>query len=105
MELSYSKNVTFKNLTRARKVSSSSKKSKLYGYYLDKWAEPSTRANTFWDKKVIFQTNHMFVCSYWMNINWKAELPKTQNDRIISTNVKRAVWARDKGVCVLCGSN
>jgi 5-methylcytosine-specific restriction endonuclease McrA len=71
----------------------------------DKWAEPSTRAIKYWDRNDILKTRKDIMCNLWLSMNWKAELPKSDNARVIPTKVKRAVWVRDKGQCVMCGNN
>jgi hypothetical protein len=87
------------------KVTSKNLNSLLHCYYHDKWASPSPGAIKYWDPNDISKVDDSVTCNLWLSKNWKAELPKTENDRVIPTNVKRAVWVRDKGQCVQCGSN
>jgi len=88
-----------------RKVTARNQSARLFCFYNDKWAVPSTRGIKFWSKRDVIRVNNRRSCNLWTSKNWRAEIKKSKGGRGISTNVKRAVWIRDKGKCVICGSN
>jgi 5-methylcytosine-specific restriction endonuclease McrA len=87
-----------------RKVSARNQYARLYCYYSDKWNQPSPKGIRFWSKNEIILVDSNYTCNLWTSKNWRAEAIKIQGVRTIPTAVKRAVWTRDKGKCVVCGS-
>jgi len=93
-----------RNRHEYRKVTARNKSANLYCFYNDKWAVPSTRGIKFWSKRDVIRVNNRLSCNLWTSKNWRAEIKKSKGGRGIPTNVKRAVWIRDKGRCVMCSS-
>lgn len=61
----------------------------------DAWQEKSNNRNVFKFKLELLDDN----------IDTKSTNIEIEHNRLIPTKVKREVWKRDKGRCVMCGSN
>ena len=62
---------------------------------IDSWQEKSNNRNVFKFKLELSNNN----------FDTKSTNIEIEHNRLIPTNVKREVWKRDKGRCVMCGSN
>ena len=62
---------------------------------IDSWQEKSNNRNVFKFKLELSNDN----------FDTKSTDIEIEHNRLIPTNVKREVWKRDKGRCVMCGSN